>query len=132
MVWARNATPSRILRGLPTRAIAYDLAADFGADFAKLVTTGESPFGGIPALPPMDSIPVRFGGAPKYVACEAFGRFRASPVSRGRGSACRRPGRIRAPRRVRPTTVPGAPAEFRAVAHAMIRTYSLRPIPTTS
>lgn len=74
MVWARSANSISSAR-IANEGDAYDLAADFGTDFAKLVTTGESPFGGIPALPPMESIPVRFGGAPKYVACEAFGRF---------------------------------------------------------
>ena len=75
MVWARNANSISNSARVSNEGDAYDLAADFGADFAKLVTTGESPFGGIPALPPMDTIPVRFGGAPKYVACEAYGRF---------------------------------------------------------
>jgi hypothetical protein len=75
MVWARNANSISNSARIANEGDAYDLAADFGADFAKLVTTGESPFGGMPALPPVDSIPVRFGGAPKYVACEAFGRF---------------------------------------------------------
>jgi hypothetical protein len=75
MVWARSANSISNSARVANEGDAYDLAADFGADFAKLVTTGESPFGGIPALPPMDSIPVRLGGAPKYVACEAFGRF---------------------------------------------------------
>lgn len=75
MVWARGANSITNSPRVANEGDAYDLAADFGTDFAKLVTTGESPFGGIPALPPMDSIPVRLGGAPKYVACEAFGRF---------------------------------------------------------
>ena len=75
MVWARSANSISNSARVANEGDAYDLAADFGADFAKLVATGESPFGGVPALPPMESIPVRFGGAPKYVACEAFGRF---------------------------------------------------------
>jgi hypothetical protein len=75
MVWARNANSITNSARVANEGDAYDLAADFGADFAKLVTTGDSPFGGTPALPPIESIPVRFGGAPKYVACEAFGRF---------------------------------------------------------
>jgi len=75
MVWARSANSIANSARVANEGDAYDLAADFGTDFAKLVTTGDSPFGGIPALPPIESIPVRFGGAPKYVACEAFGRF---------------------------------------------------------
>ncbi|MDH2350975.1 DUF3313 domain-containing protein [Bradyrhizobium sp. SSUT18] len=75
MVWARGANSIANSPRVANEGDAYDLAADFGADFAKLVATGDSPFGGIPALPPIESIPVRLGGAPKYVACEAFGRF---------------------------------------------------------
>ena len=75
MVWARSANSIASSARVANEGDAYDLAAEFGADFAKLVATGESPFGGVPALPPMESIPVRLGGAPKYVACEAFGRF---------------------------------------------------------
>ncbi|MET4386503.1 hypothetical protein ABIB73_002248 [Bradyrhizobium sp. F1.4.3] len=75
MVWARGANSITNSPRVANEGDAYDLAADFGADFAKLVSTGESPFGGVPALPPIDSISVRLGGAPKYVACEAFGRF---------------------------------------------------------
>lgn len=75
MVWARSANSIGSSARVANEGDAYDLAAEFGADFAKLVVTGESPFGGLPALPPMESIPVRLGGAPKYVACEAFGRF---------------------------------------------------------
>jgi hypothetical protein len=75
MVWARSANSIGSSARVANEGDAYDLAAEFGADFAKLVVTGESPFGGLPALPPMESIPVRLGGAPKYVACEAYGRF---------------------------------------------------------
>jgi hypothetical protein len=85
MVWARGANSITNSARIADEGDAYDLAADFGADFAKLVTTGESPFGGMPALPPMDTIPVRLGGAPKYVACEAFGRFPGLTGMAGQG-----------------------------------------------
>jgi hypothetical protein len=75
MVWARGANAIGNSPRLANHGDAYDLAADFGADFAKLVSTGESPFGGLPALPSIESLPVRLGGAPKYVACEVYGRF---------------------------------------------------------
>lgn len=75
MVWARGASAIGSSPRLDNSGDAYDLAAEFGADFARLVSTGESPFGGIPALPSIGSLPARLGGAPKYVACEAFGRF---------------------------------------------------------
>ncbi|MCK1392709.1 DUF3313 domain-containing protein [Bradyrhizobium sp. 1] len=85
MLWARGANSITNSARIADEGDAYDLAADFGADFAKLVTTGESPFGGMPALPPMDTIPVRLGGAPKYVACEAFGRFPGLTGMAGQG-----------------------------------------------
>ena len=85
MIWARGANSITNSARIADEGDAYDLAADFGADFAKLVTTGKSPFGGMPALPPMDTIPVRLGGAPKYVACEAFGRFPGLTGMAGQG-----------------------------------------------
>jgi hypothetical protein len=75
MVWARGANAITNSPRIANEGDAYDLASDFGADFSKLVLTGESPFGGLPALPPVESVGPRFGGAPKYVACEQFGRF---------------------------------------------------------
>ncbi|GLH81790.1 hypothetical protein SSBR45G_66990 [Bradyrhizobium sp. SSBR45G] len=77
MVWARGANSVSTAR-MANDGDAYDLAAEFGADFAKLVSTGESPFGGVASLgslPSVSSVPARFGGAPKYAACEQFGRF---------------------------------------------------------
>jgi Protein of unknown function (DUF3313) len=75
MVWARGANVVTNSPRVANEGDAYDLASNFGTDFSKLVSTGESPFAGVPSLPPIDSLPVRLGGAPKYVACEAFGRF---------------------------------------------------------
>jgi len=74
MVWARGATSVSTAR-MANDGDAYDLATEFGTDFAKLVSTGESPFGGLPSLPSASSLPVKFGGAPKYAACEQYGRF---------------------------------------------------------
>ncbi|MDC7787233.1 DUF3313 domain-containing protein [Rhodoplanes sp. TEM] len=74
MVWGRGAT---VLFG-PTRIAengdAYVLAAEFGADFGKLLVTGRSPFGGLPSPPSLEKIGHLLGKAPKYPACEAFGR----------------------------------------------------------
>lgn len=75
MVWARGANAIMSPARVSEDGDAYDLASDFGADFAKMVATGESPFGGVPSLPSLGSVPARFGGAPKYAACEQFGRF---------------------------------------------------------
>ncbi|MGC2780630.1 MAG: DUF3313 family protein [Bradyrhizobium sp.] len=74
MVWARGASSVSTAR-MANDGDAYDLAAEFGADFAKLVSTGESPFGGLPSLPSVASVPAKLGGAPKYAACEQYGRF---------------------------------------------------------
>jgi hypothetical protein len=77
MVWARGANSVSTAR-MANDGDAYDLATEFGADFAKLVSTGESPFSGVPSLsslPSVSSVPAKLGGAPKYAACEQFGRF---------------------------------------------------------
>ncbi|UFZ05236.1 DUF3313 domain-containing protein [Bradyrhizobium ontarionense] len=74
MVWARGANSVSTAR-MANDGDAYDLAAEFGADFARLVSTGESPFGGLPSLPSVASVPAKLGGAPKYAACEQYGRF---------------------------------------------------------
>ncbi|WP_052536047.1 DUF3313 family protein [Bradyrhizobium sp. ORS 375] len=77
MVWARGANSVSTAR-MANDGDAYDLAGEFGADFAKLVSTGESPFSGIASitsLPSVSSVPAKLGGAPKYAACEQFGRF---------------------------------------------------------
>jgi hypothetical protein len=75
MVWARGANSITNSARIADDGDAYDLASDFGADFATLVSTGESPFGRLPSLPSVASVPARLGGAPKYAACEQFGRF---------------------------------------------------------
>ncbi|CAL77069.1 conserved hypothetical protein [Bradyrhizobium sp. ORS 278] len=77
MVWARGANSISTAR-MANDGDAYDLASEFGADFAKLVSTGESPFSGVSSLaslPSVSSVPAKLGGAPKYAACEQFGRF---------------------------------------------------------
>ena len=74
MVWARGASSLTQAR-MSNEGDAYDLAAEFGADFAKLLVTGATPFGGVPQLPTIETIRTRMGGAPKYTACESYGRF---------------------------------------------------------
>lgn len=77
MVWARGANSASTAR-MAKDGDAYDLAGEFGADFAKLVSTGESPFSSVASftsLPSVSSVPAKLGGAPKYAACEQFGRF---------------------------------------------------------
>ena len=53
---------------------AYDLASEFGADFSRLLVTGENPFDKKISLPSAQRVQSSFGGAPKYATCDAFGR----------------------------------------------------------
>jgi hypothetical protein len=52
-----------------------DLAEAFGEDFAKLLAKGESPFksAGID-FPTPEKVSFKMGFAPKYAACETYGR----------------------------------------------------------
>jgi Protein of unknown function (DUF3313) len=74
MVWARGADVVTSKPKVSAASDAYDLASSFGDDFSKLLRTGETPFGGSPSMPSMQQLNSSLGGAPKYVACEAFGR----------------------------------------------------------
>src|SRR5262245_55117275 len=51
---------------------AYDLASEFGADFSKLLVTGENPFDKSISLPSAQRVQSSLGGRPKYAACDAF------------------------------------------------------------
>lgn len=73
MIWGRGATafdPGRVAE----EGDAYGLAASFGDDFSKMLVTGKTPFGGLPSPPSANALMAALGGAPKYPACEAFGR----------------------------------------------------------
>jgi hypothetical protein len=74
MVWARGADVITSKPKVSAASDAYDLASSFGDDFSKLLRTGETPFGSSPSMPSMEQLSSSLGGAPKYVACEAFGR----------------------------------------------------------
>ena len=75
MVWARGAGVLGSSGRMSEEGDAYTLAAAFGEDFSKMLVTGSTPFGGSPTMPPAESLGPLFGGAHKYPACEAFGRF---------------------------------------------------------
>ncbi len=91
MVWGRGATARLEVRGvcrkkaMPTRWLRR-----FGEDFSKMLVTGSTPFGGSPTIPPAESLGPLFGGAHKYPACEAFGRFPGlvGVLGRSNGAAC--------------------------------------------
>lgn len=75
MVWGRGATAFFSSPKASKASDAYDLAAAFGDDFGYLLVKGKSPFGGFdPSLPSMQKINSAIGLAPKYAACENYGR----------------------------------------------------------
>ncbi|WP_441704885.1 DUF3313 domain-containing protein [Hyphomicrobium sp. 2TAF46] len=74
MLWARDANAITSSPKASKVGDAYDLAKEYGADFSTLIVTGASPFNTMPSLPSMSAIGASFGGAPKYAACDAFGR----------------------------------------------------------
>jgi Protein of unknown function (DUF3313) len=75
MVWGRGATVLFSTPRASKASDAYDLAGAFGDDFAKLLNKGESPFDGVGIdIPSWDKIGSKMGLAPKYAACENYGR----------------------------------------------------------
>jgi Protein of unknown function (DUF3313) len=74
MIWARGATaldPGRAAE----EGDAYGLAASFGDDFSRMLVMGKTPFGGLLSPPSANALMAALGHAPKYPACEAFGRL---------------------------------------------------------
>jgi hypothetical protein len=75
MLWGKGATALFSSPKVSKASDAYDLAAAFGDDFAYLLVKGESPFGAMNLnLPSWQKINSAVGLAPKYAACENFGR----------------------------------------------------------
>ncbi|WP_213775629.1 DUF3313 domain-containing protein [Bradyrhizobium sp. dw_78] len=74
MIWARGADSFTSSPRVSTSGDAYDLATAFGGDFSRLLVTGSTPFGKMPALPSLQKIGSSLGGKPKYAACSAFGK----------------------------------------------------------
>lgn len=74
MTWARGASALVGSSRIAEEGDAYVLAAEFGADFSKLVATGDTPFGKMPELPSAEKIRMALSGTPKHAACAAFGR----------------------------------------------------------
>jgi hypothetical protein len=74
MVWGRGANALSGSARVSPSGDAYELASAFGDDFSRMLVTGKTPFGGLAKPPSMDRIQSWAGGAPKYAACEAFGR----------------------------------------------------------
>ncbi|ABD88573.1 DUF3313 domain-containing protein [Rhodopseudomonas palustris] len=75
IVWARGATAFFSSPRVSKAGDAYELAGSFGEDFATLLNKGESPFGGVGfSVPSWQKISSNVGLAPKYAACESYGR----------------------------------------------------------
>lgn len=76
MLWGRGATTFFSSPKVSKAGDAYDLADKFGDDFAHLLVKGKSPFKttGID-IPSWQKVRSTMGFAPKYAACERFGRY---------------------------------------------------------
>jgi len=75
MLWGRGATMFFSSPKASKASDAYDLAGAFGNDFAHLLIKGESPFKTTGVnIPTMQKINSTMGLAPKYAACETYGR----------------------------------------------------------
>ncbi|WP_428032930.1 DUF3313 domain-containing protein [Ancylobacter sp.] len=76
MLWARGANAFFSTPRASKVSDAYELADAFGEDFGYLLVKGKSPFGssGID-LPSAQKINSAMGLAPKYAACERYGRY---------------------------------------------------------
>jgi hypothetical protein len=86
-VWARDADMLTSTPRVAASGDAYDLAGEFGADFSKLLITGENPFDKKLSAPSMQRVNSAFGGKPKYAACDAFGRTGVSAFIGGKMGA---------------------------------------------
>ena len=75
MVWGRGATVFFSTPRVSKAGDAYELAEAFGEDFSKLLNKGQSPFEGFSIdIPTLEKVGSNMGLAPKYAACEAYGR----------------------------------------------------------
>lgn len=75
MLWARGAGVFFSSPKASKASDAYDLAEAFGDDFGSLLVKGKSPFDGVSIdVPSFQKINSAVGLAPKYAACERFGR----------------------------------------------------------
>ncbi|NJO21987.1 MAG: DUF3313 domain-containing protein [Sphingomonadales bacterium] len=75
MLWGRGATAFFSSPKASKASDAYDLAAAFGDDFGYLLVKGESPFKKASlSIPSWQKINSAMGFAPKYAACESYGR----------------------------------------------------------
>jgi hypothetical protein len=75
MLWGRGATAFFSSPRISKASDAYELASAFGDDFAHLLVKGDSPFKSVGVnIPSWQKVNSAMGLAPKYVACESYGR----------------------------------------------------------
>ena len=74
MIWGRGANAFLGSGRVAQEGDAYDLAAAFGGDFSELLVKGKTPFGAVPSTPSIERLGALLGRAPKYPACEVFGK----------------------------------------------------------
>lgn len=74
LVWARGADILTSNARVAASGDAYDLTGEFGADFSKLLVTGETPFDKKLSMPTTQRVKSALGGEPKYATCDNFGR----------------------------------------------------------
>ena len=74
MVWARGANSLQNNPRVSQVGDAYGLAAKFSGEFSRMLIKGKEPKGLDLSLPSGQRMKSWFGGKPKYVACDAFGR----------------------------------------------------------
>lgn len=74
MIWSRGADVITTRARASEEGDAYALADEFGADFARLMVTGDDPIKpSTAALPSMQNMREFLGGQPKETACERYG-----------------------------------------------------------
>ncbi|SJZ99036.1 Protein of unknown function [Consotaella salsifontis] len=74
MVWARAANSITDKPRVSEVGDAYSLATNFGNDFSRMLVTGKEPQALDLSLPSGQRVQSWLGGAPKYTACDDFGR----------------------------------------------------------
>lgn len=74
IVWSRGANSITNSARISDVGDAYGLAGNFANEFSKILVKGKKETGVSLALPSGQKLKSQFGGAPKYAACDAFGR----------------------------------------------------------
>lgn len=74
IVWSRGANSITNSARISEVGDAYGLAGTFANDFSRILVKGKTTSGVSLDLPSGQKLKSEFGGAPKYAACDAFGR----------------------------------------------------------